>query len=380
MWRRGRDWWRLWTESRAVYAAPRLRRRSGRRQGTRRAPAPAPERRAARPASPRRQQRHPPRRQPLLRLMRQAVRRQGTRRVPAPAPEWPPARPPPLRPLGSHPPRRRPLLRLMRRSVPLQSTRQVPASAPEWHRQDRLGGAGIGAPFDSAAGADCGAVAAGAADGAPPAGAPSARAAGADCRGGAALASIAIGLRLAAAAVSPCGAGVSPPPRRAGAAGTAAARVRFGARRKDSCARWAGPDAAPAARVLFGVRRGDAPALPSLRRRLCPLPPPRGSCRVTASRTRRVTRSSHDMRGSRCDSGPFSRQETARRLRHRIGAVLRWSIGAGHRTDNPAGEAISEALQKNGTAVRQHRRTLHHREVAGALAKIRASAQGHLRS
>ena len=44
------------------------------------------------------------------------------------------------------------------------------------------------------------------------------------------------------------------------------------------------------------------------------------------------------------------RQETARRLWHRIGAVLRWSIGAGHRTDNPAGEAISEALPKNGTA------------------------------
>ena len=82
------------------------------------------------------------------------------------------------------------------------------------------------------------------------------------------------------------------------------------------------------------------------------------------------------MRGSRCDSRPFSRQETARRLRHRIGAVLRWSIGAGHRTDNPAGEAISEALPKNGTAVRQHRRTPHHREVAGALAKIRASAAG----
>ena len=56
--------------------------------------------------------------------------------------------------------------------------------------------------------------------------------------------------------------------------------------------------------------------------------------------------------------------------------MLRWSIGAGHRTDNPAGEAISEALPKNGTAVRQHRRTLHHREVAGALAKIRQSGAG----
>ena len=49
-------------------------------------------------------------------------------------------------------------------------------------------------------------------------------------RGGAALASIAIGFRFSAAAVSPSGAGVSPSLRRAGAAGTAAARVRFGAR------------------------------------------------------------------------------------------------------------------------------------------------------
>ena len=52
---------------------------------------------------------------------------------------------------------------------------------------------------------------------------------------------------------------------------------------------------------------------------------------------------------------------------------MRWSIGAGHRTDNPAGEAISEVLPKNGTAMRRHRRALHHRDVAGALAKIRAS-------
>ncbi|MCY4482025.1 MAG: tyrosine-type recombinase/integrase [Spirochaetaceae bacterium] len=70
------------------------------------------------------------------------------------------------------------------------------------------------------------------------------------------------------------------------------------------------------------------------------------------------------------------RHETARRLRHRIGAVMRWSIGAGHRVDNPAGDAISQALPKNGTAPQRHRRALHHREVAGALARIRASDAG----
>ena len=68
------------------------------------------------------------------------------------------------------------------------------------------------------------------------------------------------------------------------------------------------------------------------------------------------------------------KHDTARRLRHRIGAVMRWSIGTGHRSDNPAGEAISQVLPKNGTAVRIHRRALHHRKVAGALARIRASA------
>ncbi len=67
------------------------------------------------------------------------------------------------------------------------------------------------------------------------------------------------------------------------------------------------------------------------------------------------------------------KQETARRLRHRIGAVMRWSIGAGHRGDNPAGDAVSQVLPKNGTVPRRHRRALHHREVASALAKIRAS-------
>ena len=67
------------------------------------------------------------------------------------------------------------------------------------------------------------------------------------------------------------------------------------------------------------------------------------------------------------------RHETARRLRHRISAVMQWSIGAGHRSDNPAGDATSQVLPKNGTAPRKHRRALHHREVAGALDKIRAS-------
>ena len=55
-------------------------------------------------------------------------------------------------------------------------------------------------------------------------------------------------------------------------------------------------------------RQDASSSAPALRRRLCPFPPPRGSCRATASRTRRATSSPHDMRGSRCESRSFSRR------------------------------------------------------------------------
>ena len=66
------------------------------------------------------------------------------------------------------------------------------------------------------------------------------------------------------------------------------------------------------------------------------------------------------------------KRETARRVRHRIGAVMKWAVAQGHRPDNPAGDAIAAALPK----VRQRR--THHRalpcaEVAGTLAKVRGS-------
>ena len=40
---------------------------------------------------------------------------------------------------------------------------------------------------------------------------------------------------------------------------------------------------------------------------------------------------------------------TARRVRQRIGAVMRWAVAQGYRQDNPAGEAIGAALPKNGS-------------------------------
>ena len=68
-----------------------------------------------------------------------------------------------------------------------------------------------------------------------------------------------------------------------------------------------------------------------------------------------------------------TKRETARRLRQRIGVVMKWSVAQGLRTDNPAGDAISQALPKNGSAPKQHHRALHHSEVADAIASVRAS-------
>ena len=65
-----------------------------------------------------------------------------------------------------------------------------------------------------------------------------------------------------------------------------------------------------------------------------------------------------------------SKRETARKLRQRIGAVMKWSIAKGYRGDNPAGDAIGAALPKNGQAT-QHHSSLPHEAVRGALATIR---------
>ena len=63
---------------------------------------------------------------------------------------------------------------------------------------------------------------------------------------------------------------------------------------------------------------------------------------------------------------------TARVVRQRIGAVMKWAVAQGYRQDNPAGDAISAALPKNGVRVR-HQRALPHGEVAAALDRVRAS-------
>ena len=67
-----------------------------------------------------------------------------------------------------------------------------------------------------------------------------------------------------------------------------------------------------------------------------------------------------------------TRNETMRRVRQRIGAVMKWAVAQGLRADNPAGEAISAALPKPG-GMRKHHRALPFAEVGAALNRVKAS-------
>ena len=67
-----------------------------------------------------------------------------------------------------------------------------------------------------------------------------------------------------------------------------------------------------------------------------------------------------------------TKNETMRRVRQRIGAVMKWAVSQGYRGDNPAGDAISAARPKNGS-MRRHQRALPFTEVGAALAKVRTS-------
>ena len=48
-----------------------------------------------------------------------------------------------------------------------------------------------------------------------------------------------------------------------------------------------------------------------------------------------------------------TRRETARRVRQRIGAVMKWSVAHRYRQDNPAaGDVIAEALPRDGKSAK----------------------------
>jgi integrase len=66
--------------------------------------------------------------------------------------------------------------------------------------------------------------------------------------------------------------------------------------------------------------------------------------------------------------------ETARRVRQRIGTVMKWAVAKGWRQDNPA-EAISQALPKHDRS-KVHRRALPYQDVSTFLAAVQASRAG----
>lgn len=73
---------------------------------------------------------------------------------------------------------------------------------------------------------------------------------------------------------------------------------------------------------------------------------------------------------------PFwtEKPETARRVRQRIGTVMKWAIAQGWRQDNPA-ENIEQALPKT-SKVQQHRKALGYDEAATCVAAVKASGAG----
>ena len=69
-----------------------------------------------------------------------------------------------------------------------------------------------------------------------------------------------------------------------------------------------------------------------------------------------------------------AKHETARRVRQRIGTVMKWAVAEGYREDDPAGAAIGAALPKNGGRAK-HQRAVAHAKVGEALAKVQGSAR-----
>ena len=67
-----------------------------------------------------------------------------------------------------------------------------------------------------------------------------------------------------------------------------------------------------------------------------------------------------------------AKPETARRVKRRIGAVLKWGVAQGWRIDNPAGDPLTQVLPKLPKVVR-HFTSLPYEQVPAALRAIRAS-------
>ncbi|HEX4078247.1 MAG TPA: integrase arm-type DNA-binding domain-containing protein [Rhizomicrobium sp.] len=67
-----------------------------------------------------------------------------------------------------------------------------------------------------------------------------------------------------------------------------------------------------------------------------------------------------------------SKPETARRVKQRIGSVMKWAVAQGWRSDNPA-DAIARALPKHDRSTVNHHSALPYGEVANAIERVNAS-------
>ncbi|MDX3900417.1 MAG: tyrosine-type recombinase/integrase [Sphingobium sp.] len=67
--------------------------------------------------------------------------------------------------------------------------------------------------------------------------------------------------------------------------------------------------------------------------------------------------------------------ETARRVKQRIGTVMKWTMAQGWRSDNPA-DAVAQALPKHDRSKVKHREALPYDKVGDAITTVRASEAG----
>ena len=70
----------------------------------------------------------------------------------------------------------------------------------------------------------------------------------------------------------------------------------------------------------------------------------------------------------------LTKAETARRVKQRVGTVMKWAIAQGYRQDDPS-NAIERAMPKVARAVRQ-RKSIHYDEVASCLLAVQGSQAG----
>ncbi len=66
-----------------------------------------------------------------------------------------------------------------------------------------------------------------------------------------------------------------------------------------------------------------------------------------------------------------SKPETSRKVRKGIGKVMKWAMAQGYRSDNPAGDVITQALPKHRRS--QHYQALPFSEIGGAIGKVRST-------